>query len=169
MALLSILAGILLFAIAAILIASSVTNAPYLPSDKKSVAKMVALANICPGEKTVDLGSGDGRIVIAMAKAGAEAHGYELNLFLVWWSRYKIRKAKLSGRAFIHWKSFWKEDLGKFQAITMFTLPYFMPRLEKKLGKEMKSEAVFISNASPLPNWQYKIKEADQGIYAYRR
>ena len=160
---------LLLLTTAAILVVSSITNAPYLPSDKKSVAEMVRLANVRPGEKMVDLGSGDGRIVIAMAKVGAEAHGYELNLFLVWWSRHKIKQEGLSGKVFVHWKSFWHEDLGRFQIVTMFTIPHFMARLAKKMRRELRPGARFISNGAPLPGWQYKEKNEKEGIYLYQQ
>lgn len=78
-----------------VVIVWSFFNAPYAPSVKNRLDAMLDLANIQPGDKAVDLGSGDGRVVIAMAQAGAEAHGYEINPWLVLWSRYAIRRAGL--------------------------------------------------------------------------
>jgi ribosomal protein L11 methylase PrmA len=155
-------------ALVIILITSSATNAPYLPSDRRSVETMVALADIRPGETTADLGSGDGRVVMAMAEAGAEAHGYEINPILVLWSRREIRRKNLSGKAFIHWKSFWPVNLGRFDAVTMFTLPYFMPRLEKKIKAELRPGARFVSNGSRLPTLPHTIKDEKGGIYLYK-
>ena len=156
-------------AVVIILVTSSATNAPYLPSDRGSVRTMVALADVRPGETTADLGSGDGRIVMAMAKAGAEAHGYEVNPMLVLWSRREIRRKNLSSNAFVHWKSFWPVNLGQFDAVTMFTLPYFMPRLEKKLKAELRPGARFISNGSRLPTMPYATKDEKGGIYLYKK
>ncbi|MBU4142330.1 hypothetical protein KKE99_05680, partial [Patescibacteria group bacterium] len=62
-------------------------GAPYVPIPKNGLDKMVEFANIKFGQKAVDLGSGDGRIMIAMAKAGAIVHGYEINPLLVWWTQ----------------------------------------------------------------------------------
>ena len=61
----------------------SLKGAIYDPSNNESVKKMVELAQIKPGEKSVDLGSGDGRVVIEFAKKGIQAHGYEINPLLV--------------------------------------------------------------------------------------
>ena len=83
-------------------------GAPFEPTSDRKLKIMMKLAKVKKGEKAVDHGSGDGKIVIALAKAGAEAHGYEINPLLVLFSRYKIKKAGLKGKAFIHWKNFWK-------------------------------------------------------------
>jgi Protein-L-isoaspartate carboxylmethyltransferase len=77
-------------------------GAPYIPTKREGVIKMLKLARVRPGCKALDIGSGDGRLVIALAQAGAEAHGCEINPVLVWWSRRKIKAAGLEGRAFIH-------------------------------------------------------------------
>src|SRR5882672_3428464 len=65
-------------------------GAPYVPSRKDSIKKMLVLANLKPGDKVVDLGSGDGRIVIAFARNGIDAHGYEISPALVLWSKLMI-------------------------------------------------------------------------------
>jgi Xaa-Pro aminopeptidase len=69
------------------MIVGGIRGAPFVLTGSRTVKTMTALANIQPGEKAADLGSGDGRILIAIARAGAEAHGYEINPFLVLWSR----------------------------------------------------------------------------------
>ena len=128
---------------------------------------MIALIKVHRGERAVDLGSGDGRIIIALAEAGAEAHGYEHNPFLVWWSRWKIRHAGLSKRAFIHRGNFWNEDFSKFTIITVFGIQYIMSRLEEKLDREVLSRTRVISYTFPLPNWTPISHE--RGIYLYER
>ena len=140
-------------------------GAIYLPTQKRTVKKMVELANIKPAEIAVDLGSGDGRLVIALAKAGAKAHGYEINPLLVLLAKRNIRKAKLEGRAFIHFKNFWKEDFSRFDVVTIFGIGYAMESLERKLKKELKNGARVVSNAFPFPNWQYTKKEDAAFLY----
>lgn len=128
---------------------------------------MIELSELKPGEKAADLGSGDGRIVIAMARIGAIAHGYEINPFLVWWSRYKIRRAGLQDQAFIHLGSFWSKDLSKFDVVTVFGTTHIMKGLEKKLKKELKSNARVISYVFAFPSWEYAQKES--AIFVYRQ
>jgi protein-L-isoaspartate O-methyltransferase len=142
-------------------------GAIYLPTQKRTVKKMIELADIKPGEIAVDLGSGDGRLVIALAKAGAEAHGYEINPLLVLLARRNIRRARLKGRAFIHFKNLWKEDFSQFDVVTIFGIGYAMEPLEQKLKKELKNGARIVSNAFPFPNWQHEKKE--DTAFLYRR
>ena len=141
-------------------------GAIYLPTKQAILKKMIELADIKPGEKAVDLGAGDGRLVIALAKAGAEAHGYEINPFLVWFAKQNIRKVGLKGKAFIHWRSFWRKDLSDFDVITIFGISHIMKRLESKFKKELKNNARVVSNAFNLPNWPIAKKES--GVYLYK-
>ena len=142
-------------------------GAPFEPTSSKKLKKIIKLAKIKKGYKAVDLGSGDGRIVIEMAKKGAEAHGFEINPFLVFLSRRKIKKAELKGKAFIHWKSFWRENLGKYDIIVLFQFPTIMERLEKKLKKELKSKARVVSYYWKFPKW--KIKNKKENIFVYQK
>jgi protein-L-isoaspartate O-methyltransferase len=140
-------------------------GAVYLPTHKRTVGKMIELAEVKSGDVAVDLGSGDGRLVIALAKAGAEAHGYEINPLLVFLARKKIRKAGLQNKAFIHLKNFWKEDFSRFNIITIFGISFAMEPLEKKFKKELKTGTRIISNVYTFPNWQYEKKEDTAFLY----
>ena len=126
---------------------------------------MIFLADIKPGEKTADIGSGSGELVIAMANAGAKAHGYEINPFLVWLSRRNIKKAGLQGKAFVHWKNFWQIDFFEFDVVTVYGISYIMKTLELKLKKELKKDAKVVSNYFTFPNWPPAKKE--DNIYLY--
>src|SRR3989338_11665358 len=129
-------------------------GAIFVPSKKNTIESMVKLSNVKKGDRVCDLGSGDGRIVIAFAKKGAKSFGYEINPLLVWISRYYIKKNKLEKNATIYWKSFWKEDLSKYEIVTVFGIDYIMSRLERKLKKELKSGSIILVNLFPFPNWK---------------
>lgn len=126
---------------------------------------MVSLANVKPGEKAVDLGSGDGRVVIAMAKQGIEAHGYEINPLLVILSRRNIKKAGVSDKVFVHWQSFWNKNLSEFDIITVYGISYMMKKLETKLKKELKLNARVVSNYFIFSDWQPEKRE--NNVYVY--
>lgn len=140
-------------------------GAPYVPIPKYGLDKMIEYANIKPGQKAVDLGSGDGRIMIALAKAGAIVYGYEINPVLVWWTRRKIKKEGLEGKANVYLKSFWNEDLSKYDIVTLFGVRKIMKRLEEKLDKELKPGAKIISFGFSFPDWQYLKKEQATFLY----
>jgi len=140
-------------------------GAVYLPTQKQTVKKMIELAKIKPGEKAVDLGSGDGRLVIALAKSGAEAHGFEINPILVLLARINILRAGLRGKAFVHCRSFWNENFSEFDIVVIFGIGHIMDKLGKKLDKELKKGTRVVSNSFLFPNWQLLKKETCVFLY----
>ncbi len=144
-------------------------GAPFQPTSEKQLKNILSLSKIKKGEKIADLGSGDGRIVIEFAKKGAEAHGYEINPLLVFLSRRKIKKSGLHGKAFIHWKNFWKENLGKYDVITLFQVGYVMKKLGEKLKKEAKKKIKVVSHFWKFPQWKPKKIKGDVFYYEIQR
>ncbi len=142
-------------------------GAIFFPTKQKTVERMIVLAEVKPGERAVDLGSGDGRLVIAMAKAGAEAHGYEINPVLAWISQKRIMKAGLEQRAFIHQGSYWQENLSHFDIVTVYGMDYMMKKLEAKLKNDLHTNARIVSNSFPFPTWPYYKK--DNRVYVYKK
>ena len=140
-------------------------GAIYVPTSWSKIKKIIELADIKQGERAVDLGSGDGRLVIALAKSGAESHGYEINPWLVRLARKNIRKEEFTDKAFIHLKSFWGKDLSGFDVITVYGMKHVMWRLEKKLKKELKPGARIVSNGFEFPSWP--AAKTEEGIYLY--
>jgi hypothetical protein len=141
-------------------------GAIYDPSSANETRMIAELADVQRGERAVDLGSGDGRVVIALALKGAEAHGYEVNPVLVVLSRRNIRREGLVGRAFIHWGSFWRRDLSRFDLITVFQVGFVMARLESKLSRELAPGTRIVSHYWRFPGLR---PERTQGnIYRYR-
>jgi cyclopropane fatty-acyl-phospholipid synthase-like methyltransferase len=140
-------------------------GAPYLPTAKEKVEKMLDLLDLKPGQILIDLGSGDGRILIAAASRGLKAYGYEINPILVLLTRQKIKKLGLKNQANIFWKNFWKINLASADAITVFGASAIMDKLEKKFFQELKSGAKVCSYAFHLPHWNLEKKE--EGIFIY--
>src|SRR3990167_5908797 len=128
------------------------SGVPFVPTSRKRV---------------VDLGSGDGRLVIAFASKGAEAHGYELNPVLVWLSHIHIVFRGLRGRAYIHWGDFWRPDMSDFDIVVVYGFRSTMRELEKKLKRELSENALVLSNGFTFPTWTL-VKE-EGGIYLYRQ
>ncbi len=143
-------------------------GAPFEPSDDKIVKKIYEFSKPnSKSDKMVELGSGDGRFVIEFAKHGIESHGFEINPFLVWISRRKIKKLNLQKKAFVHYKSFWKENLSKYNIIVLFQFRTIMKKLENKLNKELKPKSKILSHYWKFPGW--KIKKQFKRIYVYER
>ncbi len=153
------------YAIALIFIISGFMGAPYVPSKIHRVEEMLRLAGVREGEKAADLGSGDGRVVIALAQRGAEAHGYEVNPLLVLWSFYRVYRAGMWGRAHIHWWSYWKADLGKYDVVIMYGIGGIMNRLKEKLFRELNPQARIVCQTFRIPG--FRPLRNNQDIYLY--
>ena len=140
-------------------------GAMFVPSRPEAVVRMVSFAQIKPGDRSVDIGSGDGRVVIAMAQAGAEAHGIEVSPLLVWKSRRAIKKAGLQNRAQIHWGAYQRFNFSAFDVVTVFGDKRVMPVLEEKLPQQLKQGSRIIANFFTFKLW--KPKQRDRDIYVY--
>ena len=140
------------------------TGAPYLPTGADRVERMLELAEVGPGTKLVDLGSGDGRIVRAAAKRGAEAVGYEINPILVLLSWQRARNEGVGARARFVRGDFRKADLSHFDVVAIYGVSSLMRSLEPRLEQELKPGARVVSNVFAFPHWQGR---AEGGIHLY--
>jgi cyclopropane fatty-acyl-phospholipid synthase-like methyltransferase len=143
------------------------SDIPFVPSSTDRLNTMIELSSVKPGQKTLDLGSGDGRVVIAMAKAGAEAHGFEVDPKLIEEARKNIAEEGLEGKAFIHSKNFWDGDLGEYDVVTVYGITSIMGRLEAKLKNELRPNAKVVSNYFTFPNWEPE--EVKEKVYLYKK
>lgn len=141
------------------------TGAHYMPTTDRRVERMLALAQLQKGERLLDIGSGDGRIVIAAAQHGAVAVGYEINPLLVLWSRAKIRNLGLSSSAKIYWRDFWHTDFKDFDVVTVYGMTHIMGPLEKKAIRELSPGGRVISNTFRFPTLKPAYEE--EGLYRY--
>jgi 16S rRNA A1518/A1519 N6-dimethyltransferase RsmA/KsgA/DIM1 with predicted DNA glycosylase/AP lyase activity len=141
-----------------------VPKIPYFQTSRYRVETMVELADVKSAELVADLGSGDGRIVIAFARKGIEIHGYEIDEELQSLSEENISQLKLTN-AFIHNKDFWKEDLSIYNIVCCYPMPTIMGRLERKLREELKPGARVLLNYFPFKHW--KEKKVKDNIFLY--
>ncbi|KYM93690.1 hypothetical protein ALC62_15676, partial [Cyphomyrmex costatus] len=92
---------------------------PYVPATRQQIKNVIRALNDRSGS-LIDLGSGDGRIVLAAAKRGFKAHGIELNTWLVWYSRLQAVINGLSKVTAFHKQDLWKHHLGKYDNVVIF-------------------------------------------------
>src|SRR5258708_5537573 len=145
---------------------SSVIKIPYFQTSRYRVETMVELANPKVGQKAADLGSGDGRIVIAFAQRGIDVYGYETDPELKRLSEENIKKEKVKNATIIA-KDFWEENLSGYDIICSYPMPTIMGRLERKLQEELKPGTRVLLNYFPFKHW--KLKTMKDNIYLYVR
>uniref|UniRef100_A0A8C9J3H5 Adenine nucleotide translocase lysine methyltransferase n=1 Tax=Panthera tigris altaica TaxID=74533 RepID=A0A8C9J3H5_PANTA len=110
---------------------------------------------LCRPGKTVDLGSGDGRIVLAAHKCGLRpAVGYELNPWLVGLAQLHAWRAGCAGSVCYLREDLWKVSLRDCHNVSVFLAPSVLPLLEDKLQAELPAGARVVSGRFPLPTWQ---------------
>ncbi|XP_013370444.1 PREDICTED: protein FAM173B isoform X2 [Chinchilla lanigera] len=125
---------------------------PFVPATAKQIENVVKMLRLRRGS-LVDIGSGDGRVVIAAAKEGFTAVGYELNPWLVWYSRYRAWREGVHGSATFYISDLWKVSFSQYSNVVIFGVPQMMPQLERKLELELEDHARVIACRFPFPHW----------------
>src|SRR5215831_6236752 len=128
--------------------------APYYPTPETIVEKMLLLGGLKAGEKLVDLGSGDGRIVIMAAqKFHADATGVELDKSLVRQSTAKIHKLALEENARIVAGDLLKQDYSSADLITVYLLPLSNDKVRPLLDRTLKKGARVVAHDFEFRGW----------------
>jgi tRNA1(Val) A37 N6-methylase TrmN6 len=128
--------------------------APYYPTPDTIVLKMLQLGELKAGEKMYDLGSGDGRIVIAAAqKFHADAVGVELDKDLCRKSLERIRKLGLEKSAQIVNGDILKQDYSSADLITVYLLPDSNDKIQPLLERQLKKGARVVAHDFEFRNW----------------
>lgn len=139
---------------------------PFLPSSKLEINNILSIHNFKKSDNIVDLGSGDARILIRLAKLGVKSVGYETKPLLVFYSRALIRVKGYSDMIIIHRKNYLNEDLSKHNVFIIYGIARIMPKLESKLLNEAEKGAVVICNKFTFPKTKHA-KNIDS-TYLYR-
>jgi precorrin-6B methylase 2 len=141
----------------------------WLPSEDAVVRRMLDIAQVTPRDFLVDLGSGDGRTVIAAARRGARAQGVELNPQLIAHSRRLAQEAGVGDRATFVQGDLYEADLSRATVITLFLLDEINFKLRPKL-LGLKPGTRVVSNTFTMGQWRADASAkvtAKQGCSSY--
>ena len=131
------------------------TGGPYVPTPQRVVDEMLGIAGVTARDFVIDLGSGDGRIVITAAqKHGARGKGYELDGALVERSNAAAQKLKLDQRVRFEQLDVLQADLREATVITLYLLPDMMQHLRVKLLRELKPGTRIVSHDFDFGDWK---------------
>ncbi|MBM3368090.1 MAG: hypothetical protein FJY43_07400 [Betaproteobacteria bacterium] len=127
---------------------------PYVPSPQSVVADMLKIADIGPKDFVIDLGSGDGRIVLTAAQVfGASGFGVEIKDNLVKESNEAARLQGVADRVKFITADLFKTDISKATVLTMYLLPNTVNMLKDKLLTELRPGTKILSHDYPLSGW----------------
>jgi SAM-dependent methyltransferase len=126
---------------------------PFVVTPMPIVEAMLDLAVLRPGERLIDLGSGDGRIVLAAARRGAEAMGVEIDAELVERARRRAELEGLQPRARFSRGDLFEAVIRDADVVSLYLLTSLNQRLRPKLLNELKPGARVVSHAFDMGDW----------------
>ena len=130
------------------------TGGPYVPTPQVVVDEMLRIGRVGPNDFVVDLGSGDGVIVLtAAAKLKARGFGVDIDPELVKLSNSEAKKRGVADRAAFHVQDVFKTDIGKATVVTLYLLPNMMLDLRPKILAELKPGTRVVSHDYHFGEW----------------
>lgn len=138
---------------------------PFIASSTKAMLKMFELADITAKDDVVDLGSGDGRFVLAASRLAKSATGIEHNPYLTLFSRF-LAIISTNGVVKFKHKSYFKEDLSKYDVVFCYLFPSHMEKLKAKFEKELKPGSRIVTNTFKIKGWK-STKSIDKLYHLY--
>jgi SAM-dependent methyltransferase len=134
----------------------------WVPTPPELVEKMMDMAKVGPSDIVMDLGSGDGRNIIAAAKRGATAIGVEYNPDMVELSNQRAKEAGVLGKASFVQGDMFTADISKATVMALFLLPDNLRKLTDKF-LELKPGTRLVLNTFAIPDWEADVTETIQG------
>lgn len=125
----------------------------WVPTPEALVQAMLDIAKVTAADRVIDLGSGDGRTVIAAATRGATAHGIEYNPDMVALAQHSAAAAGVTARATFEKADLFESDLSRATVITMFLLPSINLQLRPTL-LDLKPGTRLVSNTFTMEAWE---------------
>jgi SAM-dependent methyltransferase len=138
----------------------------WVPTPDELIVIMLDMAKVTPGDYVIDLGSGDGRIVIAAAKRGARAQGVEYNPDMVALSKSNAEKEGVAAKATFLNGDIFETDFSQATVVTMYLLPDLNMRLRPKI-LEMKPGTRIVTHAFTMEDWEPDQTQTAEGRTAY--
>lgn len=148
-------------------------DVPFVPTPQEVVNAMLKMARVGPSDYVIDLGSGDGRIVMTAVKEyGARGFGVDLNPDHIARSNRAAREAGIANRATFFNGNLFETDISKATVLTMYLLPDVNLKLRPRLLNELKPGTRVVSHDFNMGEWKPD-RQADVGagrthrIYAW--
>jgi len=137
-------------------------DVPFVPTTDAAVAEMLKLGDVKKGDVVYDLGCGDGRIVIAAAKAGARGVGLDINPVRIAEAKANAKKAGVEDQVRFEEQDLFQADVREATVVTLFLLQSVNLKLRPKLLADLKPGTRVVSNTFDMGDWK-PVKEVTVG------
>ena len=129
-------------------------DVPYVPTPNGVVDAMLDLAKVKKGDVVIDLGCGDGRIVVAAAKRGARGIGYDLNPQRISEANDNAKSAGVTNQVKFIEKNLFEADIHEATVVTLYLLPSVNAKLKPRLFSDLKPGTRVVSHSFTMPDWE---------------
>ena len=147
--------------------ARAFAQAPFVPTPLDVVRRMLTLAQVGPGDFLIDLGSGDGRLVITAAKEyGARGLGIEHDPELVARSRELARRDGVADKVVFMAQDLFETDLSEATVVTLYLLPELNRRLRPRLLAQLRPGTRIVAHDFDLGEWP---PDATEKVYSQEK
>lgn len=134
---------------------SRIPDVVFVPTPHRVVDEMLEVARVGPGDVLYDLGSGDGRIVIAASRRfGIRAVGIDIDPKRIEESRFNADTARVSQRVEFRTADLFETDLRPASVVTLYLLPELNVKLRPKLFTELRPGSRVVSHSFDMGDWK---------------
>src|SRR5712671_5121267 len=135
-------------------------DTPYVPTPQAVVDRMLDIAQVKAGDVVIDLGSGDGRIMITAAKRhGAQGFGVEIDPRLVQRSNEEARRLGIADRVKFLRQDLFNTDFHEADVLTLYLLPDVNIALRPRILAELKPGTRVVSHDYDMREWRPDVQE----------
>lgn len=140
-------------------------GAPFVPTLRPQIDAALDLLDLAPRQTLLELGCGDGRVLLAAARRGLCATGYELNplLAMLAW----LRTRRYAAQVRVVWGDYWRVPWPAAEGAFAFILPRYMPKLDAKIHREVRHPFKVASFAFTIPGKQPVAQRGGVFLYQY--
>ncbi len=132
------------------------TGGPYVPTPNTVVEQMLKLAQVGAKDHVIDLGSGDGVIVLTAAhQLKASGYGVDIDEVLVQSSNQRAKNLGVADRVKFEVRDIFKADVSKATVVTLYLLPEMMRALLPKLFRELQPGTRIVSHDYHFDSWEH--------------
>ena len=145
-------------------------DVPFVPTNQQTVEAMLRVANVGPGDFVIDLGSGDGRILVTAAKQrGARGFGVDIDPQRVSEAIENAKAAGVSDRVRFIRRNLYETKIAEATVVTLYLLPRVNIELRPRLLAELKPGTRVVSHDFDMGDWQadLRVSVRDAGSEVY--
>lgn len=144
-------------------------DVPYVTTRPETIGLMLQMGDVGPDDYVIDLGTGDGRILIAAARdRGARGLGVDIDPVMIRRAEANARRAGVADRVTFEVRDLFDTPLADADVVMMYLLPQVNLRLRPRLLAELRPGARVISHAWDMGDWEPEDTQRAGGAVVYR-